>query len=178
MTAERRYADLVTIGRVVKPQGRRGEVVVESLSDRKDRFPELKRVFLPGPGPAAEERQVASFWPHKGRAVLKLSGVDSIEDAERLRGADVRIPEEELEPLPEGSYYHHQLRGLRVEDGQGATIGTVADILTTGAGADVLVVKGPAGESLLPLVAHFVVSVDLPGGRLVAALPELVDAAH
>jgi hypothetical protein len=68
--------------------------------------------------------------------------------------------------------------GLRVEDEAGREIGTVADILKTGAGADVLVVKGPAGESLVPLVASFVRQVDLERGRLVTALAELVDAAH
>jgi 16S rRNA processing protein RimM len=178
LTAPRPFAELVTIGRVVKPQGRRGEVLVEPLSDRPDRFTELTRVYVPGAGDSSEERQVASSWPHKGRVVLKLSGVDSIDEAERLRGTDVRIPEEDLLPLPEGSYYHHELRGLRVEDDAGTAIGTVADILKTGAGADVLVVKGPSGETLLPLASHFVKRVDLGAGLLVAAIPELVDAAH
>lgn len=178
MTSTRAFRDLVTIGRVVKPQGRKGEVVVQPLSDRPERFSELRRAYVPGVGEEAAEVKVASWWPHKGRVVLKLVGVDTIDEAERLRGMDVRIPEEDLDSLPEGSYYHHQLRGLRVEDEAGREIGTVADILTTGAGADVLVVTGPAGESLVPLVASFVRQVDLERGRLVTALPELVDAAH
>jgi 16S rRNA processing protein RimM len=177
MTAARVFDDLITIGRVVRPQGRKGEVVVEPFSDRPGRFSELRRIFLPGEGEGVAERQVDRHWPHKGREVLKLAGIDSIEDAERLRGMDVRIPQEDLDVLPQGSYYHYELRGLRVEDESGAELGAVADILKTGAGADVLVVKGPAGESLVPLVSSFIKEVDLLGGRVVAVPPELVDAA-
>ena len=72
----RAFADLVAIGRVVKPQGRKGEVVADPFSDRPDRFPELRRVYVPGPGGAAREMTVTSCWPHKGRFVLKLEGVD------------------------------------------------------------------------------------------------------
>jgi 16S rRNA processing protein RimM len=90
---------------------------------------------------------------------------------------DVRIPEEDLDVLPPDSYYHHQLRGLRVESDSGTDMGTVADILKTGGGADVLIVKGPNGEILLPLVSSFIRQVDLPGGRVVAVLPEHVDVA-
>ena len=177
MTAARAFSDLITIGRVVKPQGRKGEVVIEPFSDRPGRFSELKRVFLPGAGDAVAEWQVEGHWPHKHREVLKLAGIDSIDDADRLRGMDVRIPEEDLDVLPQGSYSHYQLRGLRVEDESGAELGAVADILKTGAGADVLVVRGPKGESLLPLVSSFIKEVDLRGGRLVAAPPELIDVA-
>jgi 16S rRNA processing protein RimM len=177
MTATRVFSELITIGRVVKPQGRKGELVIEPFSDRPGRFSELRRVFLPGEGDAVVEWQVESQWPHKSRVVLKLTGVDSIDDAERLRGMDVRIPEEDLDVLPQGSYYHYQLQGLRVEDESGADMGAVADILKTGAGADVLVVRGPAGESLVPLVSSFIKEVDLRGGRLVAAPPELIDVA-
>jgi 16S rRNA processing protein RimM len=178
VTAARAFRDLVTIGRVVKPQGRKGEIVVEPLSDRPDRFSRLRSVYVPGVGEGADEVLVASQWPHKGRVVLKLVGVDSIDEAERFRGMDVRIPEEDLAPLPDGSYYHHQLRGLRVEDEAGTEVGLVAEILKTGAGADVLIVRGPSGECLLPLVSSFVKRVDLAAGRLVAALPEVVDAAR
>ena len=173
------FRDLVTIGRVVKPQGRRGEVLTEPLSDRPDRFPSLRRAYVAGPGDSAREVRVTSCWPHKGRFVLKLEGVDSIDDAERYRGLELRIAEEDLEPLPEGSYYHHQLRGLRVEDGEGGSLGTVADLVETGGGAVVLVVRGPGGELLLPLAAPFVRRVDLPRGTLVAERPEYADGhAH
>jgi 16S rRNA processing protein RimM len=167
LTAERRFADLVAIGRVVRPQGRKGEVLAKPLSDRPDRFPGLRKAYVPGPGDGSRRVDVESCWPHKGSFVLKLEGVDSIDAAEAYRGLELRIGEEELQPLPEGSYYHHQLRGLRVEEkGSGRSLGSVADILETGGAAVVLVVRGPAGESLIPLAAPFVERVELAAGRL------------
>jgi len=170
------FADMVLIGRVVKPQGRRGEVLVEPFSDRPDRFTSLARAFVPGPGGIAREVRVSSSWPHKGRFVLKLEGVDSIDEAERLRGSDLRIAEEELLALPAGSYYHHQLAGLRVEDEAGVGIGVVEDVMETGAEARVLVVRGAEGEWLLPFAEGFVRTVDLDSARIVASRPEYVDA--
>jgi 16S rRNA processing protein RimM len=120
--------------------------------------------------------RVASCWPHKGRFVLKLEGVDSIDEAERFRDLELRIPEEELARLPEGSYYHHQLVGLRVVDPAGAEWGEVRGLLETGAEAPVLVVRGEAGETLLPFAEAFVRRVDLAGGRLVAVRPEYLEA--
>lgn len=172
----RPFAELVSIGRFVKPQGRRGELLAEPLSDRPDRFPTLRRAYVPGTSGAAREVEVTSCWPHKGRFVLKLAGVDSIDDAERFRGAELRIGEDELAALPEGSYYDHQLKGLRVEDGAGRGLGLVEDLLRTGGGADVLVVRGAAGETLIPLAADFVQNVDLEAGRVVVRPPEYVDA--
>jgi 16S rRNA processing protein RimM len=170
-----KWSALVAIGRVVKPQGRKGEVAVEPLSDRPDRFPELRRAYLPGAGDDARAVTVTGSWPHKGRVVLKLQGVDSIDQAEVLRGLELRIPEEELAPLPEGSYYHHQLRGLRAVDADGRAVGTVEDILEAGGEAPVLVLKGARGETLLPLARDFIREVDLAGGRVVVIVPELVD---
>lgn len=168
------FRDLVTIGRVVKPQGRKGEVLAEPFTDRPDRFPSLRRAFVPGPGEEAREVRVTSCWPHKGRFVLKIEGVDSIDDAERYRGLELRIAEEELAPLPEGSYYHHQLRGLRVDDPGGTPLGLVTDLMETGGGATILVVCGPGGELLIPLADAFVKQVDVAGGRLVAERPEFL----
>jgi len=170
------FADMVTIGRIVRPQGRKGEVVVQPLSDRPDRFPSLRQAFVAGEAGSARPVQVRDAWPHKGRFVLKLEGVDSIDDAERYRGLDLRIPEEDLSALPPGSYYHHQLRGLRVEDADGREVGRVADVMETGGEAAVLVVRGPDGETLIPLADAFVRDVDLAGGRVVVRVPELMDA--
>jgi 16S rRNA processing protein RimM len=173
------YADMVTIGVVVKPQGRKGEVLVAPLSDRPDRFTSLRRVFVPAPGGAgARAVGVTDRWPHKGRMVLKLESVDSIDEAERYRGVELRIGEDELDALPAGSYYHYQLKGLKVEDPQGRPLGTVADVLVTGGDAPVLVLRGPRGEVMIPMAEAFIRQVDLEGGRLVAVDPELVDAQN
>jgi 16S rRNA processing protein RimM len=172
----RSFAELVAIGRIVKPQGRHGEVAVESYSDRPDRFPSLRTAYVADPDGRARSVAVSSCWPHKGRFVLKLEGVDTIDEAERYRGLELRIGEEELAPLPAGSYYHHQLRGLQVVDHDGGALGEVVDILTGAGEVPVLVVRGREGETLIPLAETFVKAVDLERGRLVAARPEAVVA--
>jgi 16S rRNA processing protein RimM len=168
------YADMITIGVVVKPQGRKGEVLVEPLSDRPDRFTSLVRVFVPSEGPqGARSVVVTDRWPHKGRVVLKFEGVDSIDAAEAYRGVELRIGPEEVEALPAGSYYHYQLKGLKVEDPRGRALGTAADVLVTGGDAPVLVVRGGAGgEVLIPMAEAFIREVDLEHGRIVALDPE------
>jgi 16S rRNA processing protein RimM len=171
------FQDLVLVGRVVRPQGRRGEVSVEPISDRPDRFPTLRKAFAPAPGGGVRELRVLRCWPHKGRFVLEIEGVSSIDEAETLRGLELRIAEEDLAALPEGSFYHHQLVGLRVEDEAGGRIGLVEDVVETGAEARVLVVRGPGGgETLIPFAGEFVKAVDLEHGRILAARPEYVVA--
>ena len=172
------FSEMVAIGRVVKPQGRKGEVLVHPLSDRPERFPSLREVYVPGEGGAARAMEVVSCWPHKGRFVLKFRGVESIDDAEAFRGMDVRIGEEELEALPAGSYYHHQLKGLAAVDESGAPVGTVQDILETGGEAPVLSVRGAGGETLIPLAEAFVREVDLARGRIVVVRPRFLEAAR
>jgi 16S rRNA processing protein RimM len=170
------FSELVLIGRIVKPQGRHGEVAVEPLSDRPDRFPTLVRCFVQAAGGARRALAVERCWPHKHRFVLKLAGIDSIDQAEELRGLELRIEESELAALPEGSYYHHQLAGLSVVDAEGALLGVVESVMETGAEARVLVLRGPEGELLVPFAADFVKSVDLAGGRIVAVRPEYARA--
>jgi 16S rRNA processing protein RimM len=171
----RKFGDMVAIGRIVKPQGRHGEVLVESFSDVPERFPSLREAHVPGPDGTARAVRVTASRPHQHRFVLKLLGVDSIDDAERYRGLELRIGEEELAVLPEGSYYHQQLRGLRVEDERGVPLGEITEVLTPGA-TPVLVVQGQGGELMIPLADAFVREVDLAGGRMVATRPEMTVA--
>ena len=112
----------------------------------------------------------------QGRFVLEIEGVTSIDEAEKLRGLELRIAEEDLAALPQGSFYYHQLKGLRVEDEAGALIGVVDEVMETGAENRVLVVRGPGGETLLPFAASFVRSVELEHGRILARRPEYVSA--
>jgi 16S rRNA processing protein RimM len=170
------FRDLVLVGRVVKPQGRHGEVAVLPLSDRPDRFPTLRRAFVAAAGGGAREVRVLRSRPHKDRFVLAIEGISTIDEAERLRGAELRIAEEDLAALPAGSFYHHDLVGLRAVDERGAEVGTVAEVMETGAETRVLVVRGQGGETLLPFAADFVKAVDIAGGRIVVLRPEYVVA--
>lgn len=171
----RKWSDLVAIGRVARSQGRLGEVAIEPFADVPERFEGLERVFLEGlEGPGGEPTPFAvdSVRVHKGRPVLKLAGVSDIGAARALSGKEVRVPESELEPLPEGSYYHFEMKGLEVVDRELGHLGEVEDVLSTG-GTDVLVVRGADGEeNLVPLCAEICPRIDPRRGRIEIDAPE------
>jgi 16S rRNA processing protein RimM len=168
---------LVSIGRVLRPQGRKGEVLAMPLSDHPKRFPELVEVSVEDTAGALQRLRVTDCWPHKGRFVLKFEGIDSIDAADTLRGRDLVIAENELLPLPPGSYYHHQLRGLRVQDPAGRPLGRVQDVLETGA-VPVLQIDNDGREVLLPLAESFVAAVDVAGGALTVTPDAIPELAH
>jgi 16S rRNA processing protein RimM len=164
---------LVAVGRVAKTHGRNGEVAVDPLTDFPDRFFDLSRVFVKRAGdesPVACQIETARM--HKGRPLVKLSGVSSIDDAEALRGREFLIPESELLPLPEDSFYHFQLEGLLVVDRTAGAVGVAERVLETG-GTDVLVVRSADGEeTLVPLCRDIVKNVDQEKGRIDIEAPE------
>ena len=154
----------MTVARIVRPQGRRGEVVAEILTDFPGRFEKLRRVYLEKPGSAPEAIELDNAWPHKGRIILKFPGVDSIDDAEHLRGMHVLIPQEEKAALPAGSYYVWELEGCRVmrnSAGVDHKIGTVTEVERTG-GVDLLHVAADGGgrELLIPLAETICPRID------------------
>jgi 16S rRNA processing protein RimM len=157
-------ADSVTIGIVLRPHGIRGEVVVEPLTDNEERFSTLDEVRVVRPSGNSVRLKVGSIFPHKGRLVIHFEGIRSIEDAETLRAAELRIPVASLPPLPAGSYYHHELRGLEVRVESGESIGTVTDLWETGATPVLVIHDDKARETLLPLVDAFILQVDVKGG--------------
>ena len=157
-------ADSVTIGIVLRPHGIRGEVVVEPLTDNEARFSTLEDVRVVRPSGLSARLKVSSMFPHKGRLVIQFEGIKSIEDAETLRAAELRIPIASLPSLPAGSYYHHELRGLDVRVESGDSIGTVTDLWETGATPVLVIHDDKARETLLPLVDAFILEVDVKGG--------------
>jgi 16S rRNA processing protein RimM len=168
----RDFRRLVAVGRVVKTQGRQGEVAVDPLTGEAERFSALERVFVAGPDSEAIALRIDSVRLHKGRPVLRLSGVTDIGAAKDLCGKEIRIPEDEVGPLPEGSFYHFQIVGLAVVDRKGGDLGVVERILETG-GTDVLVVRSAEGEeTLVPLCEEIVRNVDPAEGRIEIEAPE------
>jgi 16S rRNA processing protein RimM len=138
--------------------------VVEPLSDNEDRFKTMEQVRLVRPSGSDLNLRVASMFPHKSRLVIQFEGITSIDQAETLRAAELRVPIASLPALPEGSYYHHELKGLDVRVESGAVIGKVTDLWETGA-TPVLVIHDEKGrETLLPLVDSFVLEVSVKGG--------------
>lgn len=164
----------LAIARIARPQGRRGEVVADLLTDFPARFRELAVVFVEQPGQPPEALALERSWPHKGRIVLKLAGVDSIESASRLRGRLVLIPREQRVALAAHQYYLWELRGCRVvreQDGVEKVVGTVGEVESTG-GVDVLHVSTPRGEVLVPLAQAICTRIDPAAKTIVINPPE------
>lgn len=156
--------DTVTIGVVVRPHGLRGEVVVESMTDNDDRFAKLEEVRLVRPSGLPLHLSVQSMFPHKGRLVIQFKGITTFEEADGLRGAELRIPMAALPSLPAGSYYHHELVGLDVRVESGASIGAVSELWETGASPVLVIRDDLKRETLLPLVDAFIIEVNVAGG--------------
>jgi 16S rRNA processing protein RimM len=170
----RKTEQLLAVARVVRPQGRRGEVVAEILTDFPQRLLELERVYLESPDGPPEPFRVENVWPHKGRAVLKIAGVDSIDQAEQLRGRHVLIPQSERMPLAEHQYYVSELQGCTVvveREGARREIGTVTDVEPTG-GVGLLHVKTERGEVLIPLAQEICTRIDTEAKTIVVDPPE------
>ena len=168
-------SDFVTLARVLKTQGRIGEVACEILTDFPEKFAERKRLLLFNPKRPADERReftLESHWLHKGTVVLKFSGIDSISDAELLIGCEVQIPESERAPLDPDAYYISDLIGCELYDGD-ALIGTVRGVNPTSGTAPLLLVTGTdAVEYDIPFAEALLSQVDLATKRITMRLPE------
>lgn len=167
-----KWETLVAVGRVARIQGRHGEVAVEPWMSAPERITRLARLYVQGEGASASTLTVEGARIHKGRPVLKFTGISTMNEAESLRGRELRIPESDLERLPPGSYYQYQIRGLTVKDSIRGEIGIVESVLETG-GTDLLVVRGGGGEeTLVPLCREIVKDIDPARGSVHIEAPE------
>ena len=172
--------DWVLLARIVRPQGRRGEVLADLFSDFPQHFAVREGLFLRPPAgtpsPAMREASIESHWPHKGRVVLKFAQVDSINDAEKLRGFEVVVSPEHRIPLEDDAVYVSDLLGCRVFDVSHAPAGDAGEITGVepeGTGPAMLILRTPAGEEvLIPFVRAYLKKVDLAARRLEMELPE------
>jgi 16S rRNA processing protein RimM len=169
----------VTLAHLLRPQGRKGELLAELLTDFPERF--TGRVVHIGPEGKSTEYTVESYFlptgRNAGRVVLKFANVDSINDAEKLNGLDVTVPQEERTPLEEDAAYISDLVGCTVFDGD-TEVGTVEDVEAPDGSdaldlASILVVSSPDGdEYLIPFVKAYIVSIDTAVKRIQMHLPE------
>ena len=161
------------LARVDRGRGLRGEFLATNFTADPDRIRQAGSVHVIGPGADSERRfPVEDVWEHQGRLVIKLGGVDSIEDAERLRGCDVCVPREERLPASEGEYHVSDLIGCRVEDPSGREVGTVVAWQEAG-GPMLLEVRPPGGgEILVPFARSICLSIDPAAKRIIVELPE------
>lgn len=163
--------EYLVIARVVSPQGNRGEVKAEIVTDFPERFATTRAVWL---GDERRRFPLESYRLGDRTVILKLEGIDSIAEADELRGMLVEVPEAEAVRLPEGHYFWHQIVGLAVVTTGGESLGTVGDILQTGAN-DVYVVNGPRGEILIPAIKETIKSIDLEAGVMTVEPQQWLD---
>jgi 16S rRNA processing protein RimM len=180
--SERSRPSWVLLAKLVRPHGRRGELIAEILTDFPERFHERPRLFLIPPerlGSRPREVQLENFWFLRSRIVMKFQGVDSINEAEALRGFEVAIPSSERALLPAGSVYVSDLIGCRVVDldRDSAAVGEIVEVDRDSSSTELLVVRRrdrPRGdqEVLIPFVAKYVVRVDAANRVVEMRLPE------
>jgi 16S rRNA processing protein RimM len=168
----------ITIGQIAAPHGCQGEVRVMPVTDFPERFKTTEHVYL-SLGGLFVEKKVESASVQGNRISLKLAGIDSPEQARRLRGALLQVPRHELWPLQDGAYYHFEIIGLQVVTVDGSPVGEIVEILTTG-GNDVYTVRNLNGEEyLVPALKSIVKEIDTTAGRMVIEpAPGLLELAR
>jgi 16S rRNA processing protein RimM len=170
----------VTLARILRPHGRRGEVAAEILTDFPDRLTRLAAAELADGRTPPRPITIRTCWLSKsrgGQAIFHFDGSDSISDAERLVGLEVQVPMSERVTLPAGSYFVTDLVGCEVfENGSNAEkIGFVRDVQFVGEnipGTPNLVVATPGGELLLPLASEICTRIDTAARRIDVSLPD------
>lgn len=166
------WDSLVLVGRVARAHGNKGQVIVNPETDfPEERFRVGNAVFTRSAGGELRERLIEASRMQQGRPVLALAGIETMNDAEALAGAELRVPESALGELPHGAYYHHELVGCEVRRQDGTVVGTVKGIEGPMNGST-LVVEGRHGEVLIPLASEICVSIDPKGHLILIAPPE------
>jgi 16S rRNA processing protein RimM len=189
MTVQEETEKWAWLARICRPQGRKGEVFAELLTDFPEKFAERKQLWLLSasdgsasaskPASAPRQMELAAHWLHKGGVVLHFNGVDSISAAETLAGLVVAIPRSERAALGEDEVYIGDLLGCVLVDTSPAEpvmLGEIEDVDRTSGPVALLVVRGAAGELLIPFAKTYMRKIDLEARRVEMALPEgLVD---
>jgi 16S rRNA processing protein RimM len=161
---------MAVVGRIARPHGLRGQVVLGSETDfPEERFRPGAELFVERDG-GVQPLTLTSVRFQQGRPIVGISGIERIEEAQTLAGLELRVPANSLTPLPSGVFYRHDLVGCAVETSTGSRVGTVRDVEGT-FGSSVLVVTSGHQEILIPLAAEICTSIDADGKRIVIEPP-------
>ena len=153
----------LAVGKLRRPHGLHGEMIMDVLTDFPERLQLGMTLYV---GPDHQPLQLCSRRWHMAALLVTFEGLNTPEQAGKYRNQLAYVTTADRPPLPEGEYYHHQVIGLKVIDEQGGMLGTITEILETGAN-DVYVVRADIGpEILIPAVDEFVRAVDLERGEL------------
>ncbi|MCR4401892.1 MAG: ribosome maturation factor RimM [Firmicutes bacterium] len=167
-------SEYIAVGQVTAPQGIRGEVRALPLTDFPNRFRPPLRLRV-RKGEAIAVLDVEGSRQHRGFVVIKFRGVDSVDEAEKLRGAILEVPRAEVVPLEPGRYYFYEIEGLDVVTTEGRRLGRVARVLRGVANdvyeVEVLAPRSRRGRTILvPAVREIVKSIDLERGEMTIEL--------
>ncbi|MGD0737201.1 MAG: ribosome maturation factor RimM [Terracidiphilus sp.] len=170
----------VWLARIRRPQGRKGEVFTDILTDFPEKFTDRRNLWLlsePASAKSPREIELIAHWLHKGGIVLHFAGIDSISAAETLKGLIVAIPQSERTPLADDEVYIGDLVGCTLIDVAGpspVSIGQIEDVDRTAGPVALLVVNGSgsAEEILIPFAKSYLRKIDLAAKRVEMALPE------
>ncbi|MDD2619327.1 MAG: ribosome maturation factor RimM [Syntrophomonadaceae bacterium] len=168
-------SELISIGRIAGTYGYAGIVKVVPLTDFPERFNNMRSVKLQIRDEISEVA-IESVKPYRDGYLFKFQGIDSREIAQEYQNAHLKIDESELNPLPEGYYYHFQLQGMEVYDEERGCLGVLKEILETGAN-DVYLIESPKyGEILIPAIKEVILDTDIETRIMkVRLLPGLID---
>jgi 16S rRNA processing protein RimM len=171
---------MALVGLIARAHGNRGQVIVNPETDFPDERFRPGAVLFVERGGTVEPLTVTTVRFHRERPIIGIEGIDTMDAAEALAGCELRIPVDRLVPLPDGTFYRHDLVGCRVETAHGETVGTVTEIEGTLNGSR-LVVSGKRGEVLIPLVGRICTTIEPAAKRIVidppAGLLELNEGA-
>ncbi len=160
----------VTLGRIVRPHGIRGEVRIRPYGDDPAVFAELGTLDLVGHG----SRRVLRARPHGAVGIVLLEGVATMNEAQALVGVEVGVPRERLPELEadDDEWYWVDLIGCRVVDAARGDLGVVRELFETAAHPNLVVAREGKAEGLIPFVEAFIREVDLEARRIDVELPE------
>jgi 16S rRNA processing protein RimM len=165
------WTAMALVGRIARAHGIRGQVIVNLDTDfPEQRFQPGAELFVRRNG-VVEPMTMVTVRFQSGRPVVGFAGIETMNDADAITGLELRIPTDRLVSLPAGTFYRHELIGCRVVATDGRDIGVVDDVEGT-LGGSRLVVRGDAGEVLVPLAAEICRQIDTAGRRIVVAPPE------
>jgi 16S rRNA processing protein RimM len=153
----------LVVGVITTVHGLRGEVAVQNRSDNPDRWRPGGTVFLDDGRPLT----IGSVRPHGKRLLVRFEGIEDRTTAEALRGANLRVPESWVPPLPEGSWWAYELEGCAVETSSGRSLGVLTEVVATPANDIWIAVDAEGNETLIPVLADLLVEVDPAARRIV-----------
>ena len=165
------------VGKIVKTHSLKGEVKVISSTDfEEERFKKGSKLLITRGNQLIREVVVQSYRNHKNFLLVKFEGIDSVEEAEKLKNLQIKIDSDEVGELEENEFYFHQIIGCEVFDENDKNLGEIIDILTPGAN-DVWVIKGENGkEILIPYIEDVVKKIDITSKKVnIEVMEGLID---